>query len=80
MSESESENEEFESQSYGQTSPPVGDDESILESVGSNPRAHLLHNGKWKAREYNVGRLVKGTGIWYCFLTSLVSPYRDICS
>ena len=31
-----------------------------------NPKLHLVHCGKWKPKEYNVGRVVKYTGIWAC--------------
>lgn len=65
---SEVEEEEYESPSLSPAKSPV-DDESLVESVGANVRAHLMHNGKWKGREYNVGRLVKGTGVWYRLLS-----------
>lgn len=38
--------------------------QNILEEIETNPKFHLLHNGKWIPKEYKVGRLVKLTGIW----------------
>jgi hypothetical protein len=40
------------------------DIESMIEELGPNPRYHLVHNGKWKPKEYRVGRPIKWTGIW----------------
>lgn len=48
------------SESY---SPPSINNKS---GNATNPRLHLLHNGKWIPKEYVVGRWKPGTGLWDC--------------
>ena len=38
----------------------------VAEGLSSNPRAHMLHTGKWTKKEYTLGRAVALTGIWSC--------------
>lgn len=34
--------------------------------ASTNPRRHLLHNGKWIAKKFELGRPVRRTGLWSC--------------
>jgi hypothetical protein len=60
---SEDEDEEF-SRGSSPEPGPSDDIQSTFEELGANPRYHLVHNGKWKPKEYRVGRPIKWTGLW----------------
>lgn len=49
-----------------ETGTSRSEEDSVIPVRQNNPRIHLLHNGKWIKKEYEVGRPVPRTGVWDC--------------